>query len=574
MKYEGNSVSEGIAVGEVYLYTPFIPRIQEETIPESQTAEEVAQYQTAKERAKRELDKIKNKLEQEKDEKAKIFSAHLDILFDTVMDEDIIFFITNKKYSSSYAVSSIFDKYAKMLDKVADELIRERAADIRDVKNRLLRNLRGIEEKNLSILEKPAIVVAHDLTPSDTATLDRKNVLAIISETGGETSHTAIIAKSYGIPAVLGVKNMMSVLRQDEKVIVDAVKGEIFTEPSAEQIEYYLEEKQKYAENAKKIKEFISVQPVMQDGHNIGVYLNIGSAKPQELEGSVYVDGVGLFRTEFLFLGKEQLPTEEEQFTIYRKVLTTYGEKPVILRTLDIGGDKTVSYMDLPIEENPFLGNRALRLCFSHPEIFKTQLKAAYRASVYGNLWLMLPMVGSLDDIRKAKVFIEEVKTELRQNAIAYSENVKVGIMIEIPSIALIADKAAKEVDFASFGTNDLCQYLTAVDRMNPQISEYYQSYHPAMFRLMGYATEAFAKLGKPVSVCGELGGDLLAPAVLIGLGINKLSMGIGSVARTKKLITHLSFEKAKKLAAAVKEMSTAAEVEQYLKSELSEILQ
>lgn len=570
MKYTGNCVSGGVAVGEAYIYTPFIPQIREDSITEQLIAETVANYQKAKESARNELERIQSSLSETNEEKAKIFTAHIDILCDIVIDEDITLCITQKKCNAGFAISSIFDKYAKMLDEVADELIRERAADIRDVKNRLLRNLSGIKEQNLSLLPKPVVIVAHDLTPSDTATLDRNNVLAIISETGGETSHTAIIAKGYGIPAVLGVTDIISRLSPDEKIIVDAVEGIIYTEPTEEQIDYFLKKRTAYTEKEKKLKDYFPMQPVMEDGQRIDVYLNIGAAKEQELESSAYVDGIGLFRTEFLYLGKDQLPTEEEQFSVYRKVLSHFGDKPVILRTLDIGGDKTVGYMELPREENPFLGNRALRLCFSRPDIFKSQLTAAYRASVYGNLWLMLPMVGSIDDIRKAKAYIEEVKSELRSNQIPYSENVKIGIMIEIPSIALIADKVASEVDFASIGTNDLCQYITATDRMNSQLSEYYQKYHPAMFRLIGYAAEEFAKQGKPISVCGELGGDLLAPAVLIGLGIDKLSMAISSVPQTKRLIAGLSFAKARKIADTVKDLPTAAEVEQYLKNVLS----
>ena len=371
MKYAGNSVSGGIAIGEAYLYTPFIPRVQEETITEQQTAEAVVQYQAAKERAKAELDKIKSKLEQENDEKAKIFSAHLDILYDTVMDEDIEFYITKKRYSADFAISSIFDKYAKMLDKVADELIRERAADIRDVKTRLLRNLYGIEEKNLSILQKPVVVVAHDLTPSDTATLDRKNVLAIISETGGETSHTAIIAKSYGIPAVLGVKDMMSILSQDEKIIVDAVHGEIYTEPTDDQIEFFLKETTKYAETARQNKR-VHFGGTCYEGrparrclseHRLGKSSGTGRFLFMPMAS-------GCFVRNFCIWEKNSPPPKRSSFPFIRKVLAQFGEKPVILRTLDIGGDKTVSYLDLPKEDNPFLGNRALRLCFSRPDIF------------------------------------------------------------------------------------------------------------------------------------------------------------------------------------------------------------
>ena len=311
----------------------------------------------------------------------------------------------------------------------------------------------------------------------------------------------------------------------------------------------------------------------MADGTLLPVHLNVGSANDQELAAEKYTDGVGLFRTEFIYMGKEQLPTEDEQYEIYKKVLTAFGDRPVTIRTLDIGGDKKLQCMELPVEENPFLGNRALRLCFSMPEVFLTQLRAALRASVHGNLWIMFPMVGSMDDIRRAKAFVQQAKDQLDAQGVPYSPNVKLGIMVEIPSIALVADLAAKEVDFASIGTNALTQYSTAVDRMNPALREYYQSYHPALFRLIGYVVESFAKEGKPVSVCGEMGGDPYAAAVLAGLGMSKLSMGSASVARIKKMLSGLTMEKARELAAKARSLPTNDEVESYLKAELAALL-
>ncbi|MDR0722553.1 MAG: phosphoenolpyruvate--protein phosphotransferase, partial [Treponema sp.] len=297
--------------------------------------------------------------------------------------------------------------------------------------------------------------------------------------------------------------------------------------------------------------------------------LNIGGADEQELAGEAYTDLVGLFRTEFLYMGRDTLPSEEEQFTVYKKILQRYGRRPVTLRTLDIGGDKTLSSMNLPKEDNPVLGNRALRLCFTCPEVFKTQLRAALRASVFGNLWLMLPMVSSIDDIRRAKTYITEARGELDVEGVAYNKSFKIGIMVEIPSIAVIADLAAKEVDFASIGTNDLCQYLTAVDRMNPQTASYYQTYHPGMFRLIGTVVEQFNRAGKPICVCGEMGGDVLAAPVLVGLGMRKLSMGLASVARIKRVLASLTVAKAEELAGTVINLSTAHEVERYLNANL-----
>ena len=428
-------------------------------------------------------------------------------------------------------------------------------------------------EKNLAALGEPVIVVAHDLLPSDTATLDRKNVLALVTEIGGATSHSAIIARSYEIPALLGVDGAMENLSHGQEIAVDAVEGLLVADPSGEVKADFAKKREAFLKRREEEKKFLGVEPRMADGTLLPVHLNVGSANDQELAAEKYTDGVGLFRTEFIYMGKEQLPTEDEQYEIYKKVLTAFGDRPVTIRTLDIGGDKKLQCMELPVEENPFLGNRALRLCFSMPEVFLTQLRAALRASVHGNLWIMFPMVGSMDDIRRAKAFVQQAKDQLDAQGVPYSPDVKLGIMVEIPSIALVADLAAKEVDFASIGTNDLTQYSTAVDRMNPALREYYQSYHPALFRLIGYVVESFAKEGKPVSVCGEMGGDPYAAAVLAGLGMSKLSMGSASVARIKKMLSGLTMEKARELAAKARSLPTNDEVESYLKAELAALL-
>ena len=574
MIYSGNPVSAGIATGAAYLYTPFKPVVEPKEIEEAQVPEAIAHYEAVKEKARDELDAIHAKLEGEDPEKAKIFTAHRDILFDEAMDEEIRDVITYDYLSPECAINKVYDKFARMLSKAQDDLIRERVADIKDVKNRLLRIWFEVPERNLSTLEKPVVVVAHDLFPSDTATLDRSKVLAIVTEIGGATSHSAIIARSYEIPALLGVPDVMSKLAEDETVIVDAVEGKLFTQADQETLDLYAKKREEYLVKAADLKKYRNVAPVTKDGVHIAVNLNIGSADDAELAGQDCADGVGLFRSEFLYMGRPELPSEEEQMKIYTKALDTFGaDRPVTLRTLDIGGDKKLDSMELPVEENPFLGLRALRLCFEHLPVFKTQLRAALRAGTHGALWIMFPMVGSMDDIRRAKAVVEEVKAELDAEGVPYGKEVKIGIMVEIPSIAMIADIAAREVDFASIGTNDLCQYLTAVDRLNPTVTSYYQTYHPAMFRLIGKVVHDFSAAGKPVSVCGEMGGDPLSAAVLIGLGFRKLSMGVASVPSIKKLITGITIPRAEALAKAVVEMSSAGEVEEYLRRELADLL-
>ncbi|WP_312694969.1 phosphoenolpyruvate--protein phosphotransferase [Caproiciproducens sp.] len=573
MNYHGNPVSRGIAAGPVFLYQPFTAAVSDIQIEENAVGRAIGDYEAARHNACNELETIRARLAASDLEKAKIFTAHIDILFDEAMDGDIRELIEQERCSPDRAIDEVYEKYAKILGKSPDPLIKERASDIRDVKTRLIRVWNGVPEKNLSSLPSPAVIVVHDLLPSDTATLDRENVLAIVTEIGGSTSHSAIIARSYGIPAILGVEKAMERFTQGETVIVDALTGEVITRPTEQQLADCAEKRRQFAARQTQLHAFMEKEAVTPDGVRVDIELNLASVGEQELEGSKCTDGVGLFRTEFLYLGRDTLPTEDEQFEIYRMVLTKFGNRPVTLRTLDVGGDKKLDCLNLPHEENPFLGNRALRLCFDRPGIFRTQLRAALRASVYGNLWIMFPMVGSMDDIRHAKQVVSDVKEELTAEGVSFSPDVKIGIMIEIPSIALMADFAAQEVDFASIGTNDLCQYTMAVDRLNPAVSRYYQSYSPALFRLVKHAADMFIKNSKPICVCGELGGDRLGAAVLIGLGVRKLSMSISSVAQTRKLVNELPMKKAEEIAAKALSLSTAQEVEQYLNDSLKDIL-
>ena len=347
------------------------------------------------------------------------------------------------------------------------------------------------------------------------------------------------------------------------------MNGIIYVNPDNETIELFKNKQKDFLFKQEIIKKYINTKPLTKDGTIIEISLNIGSASDEELENEPYVDGIGLFRSEFLYMENTQMPSEDQQFEVYKKALIKFKKKPVILRTLDVGGDKALSYLDLAKEDNPFLGNRAIRLCFNHIEMFKTQLRAALRASIFGNLWLMFPMVGSMDDIYKLKKIVEEVKEGLKKRNIEYDPKFKFGIMIEIPSIIMIADHVADVVDFASIGTNDLCQYLTAVDRMNPMVSTYFQSYAPSMFRVIKMAIEAFNKANKPLSVCGESGGDLIAAPILIGLGMRKLSMNKSSIAEIKRMIKSNTIEHLESIANHAISLKTEVEVVDYVKSQL-----
>lgn len=570
--YQGNPVSKGVAAGKVYKYVPYKAQVEQTSITQDQVEEALLAYRDARDWAKAELGRMQDALGQTDPDKAAIIGAHMEILKDPALDEMVTGFIKDEYCNVKWAVDRTFTKFIKMLSRVKDDMIRERVADMKDVKTRLLRCCDNAPEVNLGALTEPVIVAAEDLFPSDTASLNRAMVLAIVTEVGGSTSHTAIIARSYEIPALLGVAGAMDYLQEGEFVGVDAISGTLYTRMDEKTAALLEEKAQRYRVHQAETKQYLDAEPVTLDGVRIDVDLNIGSASPEELEGAAHTDGVGLFRSEFLYMGRDSLPTEEEQVEIYTRVLKAFKGRPVTLRTLDIGGDKKLDCMDLPREENPFLGNRALRLCFTYPEIFRTQLRAAYRAAAAGELWVMFPMVGSMDDIRRAKAMAEEAREELRAEQVPLGE-IKIGIMIEIPSIALIADMAAKEVDFASIGTNDLCQYTTAVDRMNPAVSQYYQKYHPAMFRLIRHIVKTFNEAGKPICVCGEMGGDELGAAVLVGFGMRKLSMGLSNVAQTKKMITKITTERAREMADTVCGLSTEAEAAAYLTGALKDIL-
>ncbi len=565
---KGNPVSRGIALAKVYVYKAFKADVHESYFEAGQEAARYKQFTDALAVAEEELNTIVTSLSADSPEKAKIFTAHIEILNDEEVAEEVKDMITSSRAMPDYAVDFVFSEFAMLLEKAKDPLIAARAADLRDVRNRVLRILKGEKEQNLSSLREKVVVVAHDLLPSDTATLDRAHVMGIVTEVGGATSHTAIIARSYKIPAVLGVPSATEIMKNGEPVVLDALKGLVMLEPERETIHEYEAKLVQFLEDEKQTAEYLDRIPLVASGERFYVGLNIGTTEPDE--GFKYVDFVGLFRTEFLYMESEHMPTEDEQFAAYRKMLANAMGNPVTLRTLDIGGDKTLRYMTLPKEENPFLGNRALRLCLDMPELFKTQLRAALRASAFGEMQIMFPMVGTIDDIRAGNAAVEEVKAELRAEGIPFDEKINVGIMIEIPSIAMIADLAAKETDFASVGTNDLTQYLHAVDRMNPKITNYYQSSSPAMFRILGRIFKEYNKAGKPVSVCGELAGEPLAAIVLYGLGLRKFSMNASNIAHVKRTLSLFTQDETEEIAEKVMMLETQEDVNNYLKAEVA----
>ena len=559
----GNPVSPGIAIAKAYIYYPLELVVEEGYFKATEKEENMANFRMALSKTRQELERLYDYLAIEDEEKAKIFRAHLELLEDEEILDEIQMAIEDECMNPDYAIESVFNEFSAILSKAADPLIAGRAVDLQDVKRRLIRIYQGKEEKNLSNLSEDVIVIAHDLLPSDTVTLNRQKVKGIVTEIGGYNSHSAILARSFQIPAVLGACNAMKVIEDGAILGIDALSGTLIVNPNEEE-QKCLENKQIVLEEKRKMEEEYLDKPAsLSDGMKIAIGINVGSTD-FDIPKSYY-DFVGLFRTEFLYMENTHLPTEEEQLQAYKKVIQSANGYPVTLRTLDIGGDKTLPYMELPKEENPFLGNRALRLCFSKPELLMTQLRAALRASAYGPLQIMFPMVGSMEDIYRAKSYVKEAMEQLEQEGKAFDNGIKIGIMIEVPSIALIADLVAEEVDFASIGSNDLTQYVSATDRMNPEVTEYYQNYSPAMIRLLGYIAQSFGKKGKELSVCGEMAGNPSIAVVLAGLGIKKLSMSAANIAGVKAALSKRSLSEAKKMAQLCKRAKTEEEVKRLI---------
>ena len=564
MLLTGLPVSDGAVVGKIYLYEPFVPTVTDEELPEHLQPLAIAELTRAKSSATTELEAIIEDFQAKGQKEGEIFQAHLELLDDEDVWSEILDAV-NDGVNPGQAIDIVYNQYIEIMGAVDDPMMQERAADLKDVKNRLLRNLAGIPEKNLSKLPEPVVVIARDLLPADTATMDRKNVLAIVTQIGGRTSHSAIIARSYGIPAVLGISDILEQIANASVIAVDGSSGQVVLDPDDTQLAEYTVRQKQWQEQMELNKTYLKFPCVTADGTPIDIGANLGQVSEESLGFADCVDLVGLFRTEFLYMQGSSLPTEQEQYDAYSKLLQAYGKKPVVLRTLDIGGDKPLPCLPLPHEENPFLGNRALRLCLAKEDLFITQLRAALQASVHGCLWLMFPMVGTPEDFRRAKALADRVKADLEAEGTAVADNVKYGIMIEIPSIALLADLIVKEVDFASIGTNDLTQYTLAVDRGNPDMSSYYQMYSPAVFRLIAHVTKVFREADKPICVCGELGGDEKAAPALIGMGMRKLSMSGSSVAAIKRILSGRTISELEVLAQQVLSCTTAQEVEAYL---------
>ncbi|MEJ8728998.1 phosphoenolpyruvate--protein phosphotransferase [Flintibacter sp. HCN-6482] len=563
MRYPGIATSRGLVEGTAFLYAPYVPNVVQ--VSKGEPQDEMERYQAAHRAARTELEQLCTNMTARDPERAKIFQAHMGILDDIVMTEEIEMLIRSEDCGASWAVDQVYSQYAEVLRMSPNSIISERAADMADVRLRLLRCLEGRTDKGLAGLLEPVVLFAHDLLPSDTAALDPSQVLAIVTEVGGITSHSSIIARSYGIPALAGVTDICQIVKDGQLVLVDTLEGALIVQPSKNELSNFRAKQVEFHAAREREETYRKVQPTLLNGERVQVMVNVGAVDDKELQCAAFVDGVGLFRTEFLYMDRQEIPDEEEQYRYYRRVFEVFAPAPVTVRTLDIGGDKEAPCLDLPKELNPFLGNRAVRLCFDHPDMFLTQLRAILRASAHGRLKLMFPMVGGIEDIRQAKALLERAKEQLQSRGEQWDQKMSVGVMIEIPSLALLADQVAKEVDFASIGTNDLTQYTLAVDRVNPVVSQYYRPFHPALMRLLRFAIQAFNDAGKQISVCGEMGSDPLAVTALLGMGLRTLSVGASSVAMVKELVCNLDLWQAEQCARDICVLTTEAEVKERL---------
>ncbi|PHV69497.1 phosphoenolpyruvate--protein phosphotransferase [Sporanaerobium hydrogeniformans] len=530
---KGIAASKGYAIGKVFLYEEQEVIITNDLV--NDTSVEMEKLTHAIKLTKKQLEQIKEKAKASLGEdEAAVFEAHLLILEDPEYIDSIQNEIKDNKANSLHAIESVTKGLVALFEAIDDPYLRERAADIKDVSRRLLANLAG-HTIGLEINEPETIVIAHDLTPSDTAQLDKEKVVGFLTNIGGRTSHSAIMARTLEIPAVVGLKDITSCVQNGDTVIIDGTEGLVIINPDEATIRTYRDKQIAFKENQKQLKKLKDVQVVTKEGKKIEVCGNIG--KPEDvLQVLEYGgDGIGLFRTEFLYMDREQAPTEEEQFESYKFVLEKMEGKKVVIRTLDIGGDKTLPYLPLPIEMNPFLGYRAIRLCLDQIEIFKVQIRALLRASVYGQLAVMFPMISGIEEFKQAMEIVELCKKELEKEGRSYSEAVEWGIMIEIPAAAVMADELAKHVDFFSIGTNDLIQYTLAADRMSEKVSYLYNPLHPAVLRLIKMTIDGAHSQGKWVGMCGEMAGDEEAIPTLLEYGLDEFSMSATSILGAKK---------------------------------------
>ena len=558
---EGKGISEGIGIGKALVIKKENIKIEKNKIDDIN--KELEKLQVSLNSVIKETEELKEK---SNDEQKQILEAYLMILQDETLTQKAKQLIEKEKLNSVYAVEQGLGEIITNFRNIPDEYISQRANDIEDIKNRIISKLLKIEEKDFGPIAPNTIIVIQELTTSDTAKINLNNISGIISEIGGTNSHVSIIARNKQIPMIIRVQDITNKIKTGDNIIINGQTGEIYINPSSKEIEKYKELENQNQDKKKELEKYKNIVAKTKDGYQVEVSSNIGKTSDLEDVLKVGADGIGLFRTEFLFMDSEKMPTEEEQFESYKKIAENMKDKLSIIRTLDAGGDKNIPYLNLEKEDNPFLGYRAIRLCLGNTEMFKIQLRAILRASVYGNLAIMFPMISTIDELRSAKDLLEECKKELDLKNIPYNREIKVGIMVEIPAVAIMADKFAKECDFFSIGTNDLIQYTLAAERGNSKIANIYTKNHPAVIKLIKYTIDAAHNNGIFCGMCGEAASNIHYIPLLIGLGLDEFSMNSSAILETKKIITNLTKKQCEILAEKILKASSDKEVEQILK--------
>lgn len=564
MILKGLGVSKGYGIGKVFVVKE--SEISFAADKKCDSAAELNRFNDALEVFLDKNTKLAQKLSETVGEKeSEIITGHIVMMQDPYMKSEIEKNI-NDGVSAEGAVSAVCDTFIAMFSGVDDEFTRQRAADVKDIKEEMLSILTGAAETDFSNLEKGTVLVVKELTPSMTAKINKENVVGFITETGSDTSHAAILARAMQIPAVLGVDNVTGIMESGRNVVVDGSQGIVLTDPTDEETESYLEKQKKFAEQREALSHFIGKPTITKDGIKVNLFGNIGTPEDAESVKTQDAEGVGLFRTEFLFMDRNSAPDENEQFEAYKKALLIMKDKPVIIRTLDIGGDKAIPYLGLEKEDNPFLGFRAVRYCLKNDQIFISQLRALLRASAYGNLSIMIPLVTGIEELRAVRKMLEEIKEDFDKNGTEYDKNIKLGVMIETPAAAVTADILAKEADFFSIGTNDLTGYTLAVDRGNTNVAYLYSAFAPSVLRLIKYVIESAKKAGIPVGMCGEAAADTMLIPLLLSFGLDEFSVSSTSVLSTRKEIARWTKEQADSVARAVMSLETTEEIKEELK--------
>jgi phosphotransferase system enzyme I (PtsI) len=569
---KGIPASGGVAIGKGFFLNRVLPRSVRSTVGRDQVDEEVAAFQRAVARSREQILHIRDGVADTSSEHHQILSVHLALLEDSMLLEQTVRTIRENQFAADWAFNKVLQNLLETFHRIEDPYLRERGHDLRQIGHRVLENLAGRPVDSVAAIRDPVIIVAHDLSPADTAQILKSPVLGFATDVGSRTSHTAITARSLGIPAVVGVEGATEEYRFAETVIVDGEEGVVVFDPTEETVREYQGRRKAYAQRTRDLAKFARLPTVTRDGKSLLLLANIEFPEEADVALRSGADGVGLYRTEFLFLNRKDIPSEEEHFETYRKVAERFVRHPVTIRTLDLGGDKFASQLELADEMNPAMGLRAIRFCLKEKEIFKPQLRAILRASMYGKVRMMFPMISGVGELREAMAVVEEVRGELRRRRIPYDKEMPIGIMIEIPAAAIVADLLAREAAFFSIGTNDLIQYSLAIDRVNEHVSYLYEPLHPAILRLIRRVVEAGHDAGIPVSMCGEMAGEPIYSYALLGLGLDELSMNAAAIPRVKRILRKSVAYEAKEFAGSLLLHATAAEIGRALRKKVEDL--